>query len=293
MKKNLIVIIIISLSLSVFASETKVGRQYLPEFQDGDIILNKEFITICFNSKTNVAKWVIYKISNSILSTKLDLDRPTSPKYPQDPDYIVLPQDVYASTGYDSGHLAPAADFKFNKKAFYDTFYVTNMSPQYGCLNQKVWCQLESHVRRVWTENNKSSVFYIITGPVYSETIDDICFKYKKNDIKIPVPRYFYKVIVRAKDGEFLEGIAFKIENIDIDINRLGEFKCTIDEIEEITGINFFPGFTEKEAGEVEGKIGNFSIVTTQLDCPNKNCDSSIYSGNRKKPKERSKKKCN
>ncbi len=292
MKKFLIIITIICLSLNVFASDTKVRREYLPEFQEGDIILNKAYLTICFNPKTNVAKWVIYKISDSILSTKLDLDRPTSPKYPQDPDYIVLPKDVYASTGYDSGHLAPAGDFKFNEKAYLDTFYVTNMSPQYGCLNQKVWCHLESHVRRVWTENNKDSIFYVITGPVYTETIDNICFKYKKNEIKIPVPRFFYKVIVRAKDGEFLEGIAFMIENIDIDNDKLGDFKCTIDKIEDMTNINFFPGFTEEEAEKVEGKIGNFSIVPTQLDCPPKNCDS-VYSGNRKKPSERTKKKCN
>jgi DNA/RNA endonuclease G (NUC1) len=151
MKKNLIIIIIIIyLSLSVFASETKVRRQYLPEFQEGDIILNKKYFTICFNPKTNVAKWVIYKISDSILSTKLDLDRPTSPRYPQDPDYIVLPKDVYTSTGYDSGHLAPAGDFKFNEKAYFDTFYVTNMSPQYGGATLKAMSE-ESGQRTIKT----------------------------------------------------------------------------------------------------------------------------------------------
>jgi endonuclease G len=69
----------------------------------------------------------------------------------------------YKGSGYDRGHLAPAADFKWSATAMSESFYMSNMSPQVPGFNRGIWKNIESTVRNWAVENDE---IYIVTGPV-------------------------------------------------------------------------------------------------------------------------------
>ena len=92
--------------------------------------------------------------------------------------------DDYKRSGYDRGHLCPAADMSFNAKAMSETFYMSNMSPQVPMFNRGIWKELEEHVRN----RARKEKLYVVTGPI---------FKSNKGSIgkgKVTVPGYYYKL---------------------------------------------------------------------------------------------------
>lgn len=100
----------------------------------------------------------------------------------------------YKKSGYDKGHLCPAGDMKFLKKAFDDTFLTSNISPQLHNFNDGIWNRLEQKVR-YWT--SKHSDLYVVTGGVLQSGLKTI------GKEKVAVPNYFYKVLVYKSNGIF------------------------------------------------------------------------------------------
>jgi endonuclease G len=88
----------------------------------------------------------------------------------------------YLNTGYDRGHMAPAADMSTSKQMS-ESFLLTNMTPQSKVLNEQKWRLLEEHVRKTST-----GLTYVLTGALYHST------KTVGVD-KIPVPSAYYKCI--------------------------------------------------------------------------------------------------
>lgn len=109
----------------------------------------------------------------------------------------------YKGSGYDRGHLAPAADMGWSVKAMEESFYYSNMSPQKPSFNRGIWKQLEE-LTRDWTVENKE--IYIVTGGVLNDSLPTI----GKN--KVSVPKYFYKVILDYSEPS-IKGIGFIMPN--------------------------------------------------------------------------------
>ena len=77
----------------------------------------------------------------------------------------------YRRSGYDRGHQAPAADFKWNPQAEEETFLLSNICPQNSIMNRAIWEHLEKHVRQ-WAERYHR--LYIVTGPLLDTCLDRI-----------------------------------------------------------------------------------------------------------------------
>ena len=105
---------------------------------------------------------------------------------PAVPTGSATPQD-YTRSGYDRGHLAPAADMSFSAKAMSESFYMSNMSPQAPQFNRGIWSKLEKQVRHFATKEKR---IVVVTGPILPA---------EKNITiganKVTVPQYYYKVI--------------------------------------------------------------------------------------------------
>ena len=92
----------------------------------------------------------------------------------------------YTKSGYDRGHMAPAADMKWSKQAMAESFYMSNICPQNPNLNRGDWNDLEEKSRQ-WAK--KYGAVYIACGPVYDHG------KPKRiGNNKVAVPDAFYKV---------------------------------------------------------------------------------------------------
>ncbi len=136
----------------------------------------------------------------------------------------------YKQSGFDKGHLCPAADRKFSKSAFEETFLTSNISPQKHEFNDGVWNRLEQKVR-YWA--TKYDGVYVITAGVLEKGLATI------GNENVAVPNYFYKVLLDEYNGKY-RMIGFLIPAEDSD-KPLYEFVVPVDEIERLTGIDFFP----------------------------------------------------
>jgi endonuclease G len=150
----------------------------------------------------------------------------------------------YAGSGYDKGHLAPAGDMGWSATSMKESFYYSNMSPQVPSFNRGVWKRVEELVR-AWANEYKS--VYIVTGPVLTNGLPTI------GHDKVSVPKYFYKVILEY-NASGTKGIGFVIPNAASQ-ESLQRYAVSIDSVEKITGIDFFPLLPDKQEKAIESNL--------------------------------------
>ena len=142
----------------------------------------------------------------------------------------VVTQD-YSKSGYDRGHMAPAADMKWSEQAMKESFYMTNMCPQNHSNNAGDWKDLEELERDL---AQKYGRIYICCGPIVTDSSVTI-----GTVRKIVVPQSFYKVFLRHKSDDSWTTIGFVMPNAPG--NRpLLTYMLSVDEVEQLTGIDFF-----------------------------------------------------
>jgi endonuclease G len=151
--------------------------------------------------------------------------------------------DDYVGTGYDKGHMAPDGDLSWDTQVEYESFLMTNMSPQAGSLNRGIWKLLETSVRGWTEERNQSYTIYV--GSVYDNND-------KRIGKGVVVPHGFYKIVINNTTKE-IAGWAFPhvapYPNLG---NDLTKFRLPISQIEAAAGIQFaFPkGAVELSPGK-------------------------------------------
>ena len=228
--------------------------------------------TIEWDTQKKSQRWSAYKMCKSV-NVKLvsryyaNNDGSLSPtcQYPNDPD---LPEqyrfpagnDPYKGSGFDHGHIFPSADRLSSEQSNYQTFYITNMQPQYGKkgnvtgFNDGVWANMEAQVR-TWA--NKFDTLYVCKGGTIDSEANII--KYIGSDSKnnrIPVPRYFFMAILGRKGNTFkATGLWINQEVYDsrTSSNAPKSYAVTIDDLEAKTGINFFHSLPDNIENQVEG----------------------------------------
>jgi endonuclease G len=250
----------------------------LPAMTAGDVIIAHDGYTSCLSTEFLVPKWVAHQVSDQLLQGNAKRERST---YPRDVSFPALKSNAYSLSGYDHGHLAPAGDFKRSRDLMDESFYMTNMSPQHGCMNQKGWCVLESNVRH-WARQSPTSMFHIFSGAVLTEFIDSLCID---NATTIYVPSQFYKIVVEQTASGQVRGSGFLVANADVSFADLPGGRVSIDEIESMTGINFMPALSPAQETQVEHAIFSFDLQDLPECKGNKSCDG-VYSS-RTRPEDR------
>lgn len=217
-----------------------------PAYTGNDAIIEHDYFTLSYNEKTEQADWVAYKLTRNHLN---DATYKRKDNFRADP--LVSSQSAslsdYKGSGYDRGHLAPAADFTWSKEGLDDSFYMSNMSPQEPGFNRGIWKQLEEKVRNMARENG---VVYVVTGPIYQGLTKKI------GDNKVAVPSKYYKVILDL-EGKEVKGIGFILPNKKSN-NSLSKYATTIDAVEKATKLDFFPSIPDDLEGKLESQ-SNYS----------------------------------
>ena len=202
-------------------------------------IVKHEYYTLSYNEKYEHAEWVAYQLKMNVVKNK-NFKRP----------YFIVDPKVgtgsadwrnYKNSGYDKGHLCPAGDMQFSLKAFNETFYTSNISPQDHDFNGGVWNRLEQKTR-YWAD--KYGGVYVVTAGVLQGAKKTIGIE------KVLVPEYFYKIVLR-KTAANMKMIAFLVPNKKSD-NPLYSFVVSVDSIEAMTGIDFFPQLEDKLESQLE-----------------------------------------
>lgn len=169
---------------------------------------------------------------------------------------VVCPED-YTGTGYDRGHQAPAGDFTSSQTLVDESFYMTNMAPQVGIgFNRGIWRNLETQVR-AWTEQRGRLI--VITGPVEKAPEFDLPKRANltrrscgNRELAIAVPEAFYKIVYQ---DEPRRAIAFLLPNLKLPWSDLPKYRRSIAHIEDLTGIDFFPGLSLRDQRVLETQV--------------------------------------
>jgi endonuclease G len=166
-------------------------------------------------------------------------------------------QSHYRNSGYDRGHLAPAADFSHDEQEEIDTFNLCNVSPQDHIMNLSIWNRLEEWIRRVAAaaSANKGCDTYVVTGPLWLPTkqVDDTRFEYSYVGLGRPpslvsVPTHFFKVVVVVLENEIVQFACFVVENGPPDKTKeLQDYIVPWTDLETVTGLQFFPNWATLE----------------------------------------------
>ncbi len=151
----------------------------------------------------------------------------------------------YDAFGYDRGHMAPSADFRYSKRALSESFLYSNMSPQVAQLNRGRWAELEDVVRQYVIRNNVQ--VYVVTGPVLKPGLKKI----ERGVNKVSIPEQYFKVVL---DPVNQRAIGFMMPNKECEYPVMN-YACTIDSVEAITGIDFFPALPDDQENKLESSF--------------------------------------
>lgn len=226
----------------VTATPTELMAVALPLGTPEQIVEYTGF-TVSFNAEAhqpNYAAWELndVKLENntSRRDVKFDVDR-----------NVVGTAELadYRRSGFDRGHMMPAADAKWSDRAMTESHLLTNICPQDHNMNGGAWATLEGNCRQ-WAARDSSII--IICGPVLADSMTRAIGE----GGRIPVPERFFKVVLAPYDRP-PRGIGFLMNNGPVE-GGVQAAAVSIDQVEEATGYDFFTALPDEIENAVEAQ---------------------------------------
>mmetsp|Transcript_4314 Transcript_4314/g.7543 ORF Transcript_4314/g.7543 Transcript_4314/m.7543 type:complete len:419 (-) Transcript_4314:4-1260(-) len=264
-------------------------------------------LEIAFDARTRNPLYVMERLGHS--RHKVDSDRPPQQarreQYRFREEKSLRPKHrsrnaSYRNSGYDRGHLAPAADFGHDDGAMAATFSLCNASPQAPSFNRTPWRKLEDWVRKVAREERDEGrgggrLTYVVTGPLWLPSKIVRFSDAERRNIKdkfqftnyaigsppslVSVPTHFFKVVAVVGDDEkssdsspprLVKFAAFVLPNDEESYNKpapLNQYLVRLTDLEAVSGISFFPALFGDETDTIDddyaGNDANDSLRTT------------------------------
>jgi endonuclease G len=240
MKLNIFIYIILTLLVSCSISNKVLVEE--PNYKKNETYVKHFAYSLVYNDSVKQPKWVAYKLNSYQIK----------PKFKRTNKFLIdtlissgtaTNKDYYKS-GFDKGHLAPAADMTWNKLAMKESFYFSNITPQRPKFNRGIWKKLEIKVRK-WATIYDS--IYVCTGPIFINSESYI----GKNRVKVPT--HFYKVLLIYNDS-IKQSIGFIFPNEKCK-NDLFSYKSTVDSIENLLDIDLYHSLPNRYEKKIESKI--------------------------------------
>ncbi len=209
------------------------------------IVPHKAYVS-SYNEETLIPDWVAYELTADETG---GTESRGGIEFRMDPTLRGVTQAMredYSGSGWTKGHLMPAADAAYSTTTMGETFYFTNICPQDETLNAGDWAYLEKRVRQ-WA--NRYGHIWVVTGPIVGEN------RYGTiGEREVVVPDSFFKALLIQKKNGSYSAIAFVMDNDD-ERYYLKDCYLTVDELETLTGFNFFPQLDDTIEEKVESKV--------------------------------------
>ena len=213
----------------------------------GEIILHRKGYTVSYNPTTKIPNWVAWHLTADHTSGQA---KRKGVEFHEDTDVPEPRANTfdYMQSGYDRGHICPSADRQNSKDANEQTFYLSNMQPQINGFNAGVWMNMEDHLRNTWNTSTYRDILYVCKGGTIDNTSQ--IAGYTRNS-KLIVPKYFFAAILAVKNGQY-KAIGLWFEHKKNSDKNLSNYIVSIDELEKLTGIDFFCNLPDSIENKVE-----------------------------------------
>ena len=208
-----------------------------------DMLLVRDAYYASYNKEWRIPNWVAWHLTKA--HTYGDNDR-SDMQFHEDTE-VPAPRatdDDYYDSRYDRGHLCPSGDNKWDRRAQIQSFLFTNVCPQNHGMNKGEWNDLEMQCRD-WARQYGD--LYIVAGPIFYDGVTKTIGKHK-----VAVPDAFFKVVLCTKN--YAKAIAFIVPNKGNKGGRdnLRQYVVSVDSVERLTGIDFFPSLKDDTEQRVE-----------------------------------------
>lgn len=224
-----------------------------PKYAEDVQVVKHAALTLGYSEKHEQAAWVQHivipevEFANVSRTNDFRIDSLVTTGSSQEEDYFLkkIAADgtmEYDGFGYDRGHLAPSADFRWSQKALSESYFYSNMSPQKPEFNRERWAELESWIRTYVIDFNE--FVYVVTGPVLKDGLK------QQGGNQVSIPEQFYKIVLDL-DGDEKKAIAFLMPN-DHCAYPVSGYVTSVDEIEKLTGLDFFSSLDDAEENRME-----------------------------------------
>ncbi len=231
--------------ITTISDDESIEGLEIPVMQSsvGGQVLKRTGYTLSYNADYKTPQWVAWALTDQETSG----DEGRTNKFVPDPDVLGAKAYTadYSNSGYDRGHMAPAADMKWSRQAMEESFYLSNICPQNPNLNRGDWQKLEEQ-SRWWAQ--KYGVVYITCGPIYDNKQPK-----RIGANKVAVPDAFYKVIL-INDKQNPQAIGFIFPN-QAGHKALESYVVTVDSVEKRTRIDFFPALPDDIENRIEAVL--------------------------------------
>jgi endonuclease G, mitochondrial len=228
----------------------------LPKLEAGEEVVEHLAMSLVYSEKHEQAKWVAHIITPDVIggvegrSNDFRPDPLIKTGSTVEEDYFLKFQQPdksykYEGFGYDRGHLAPSADFRWSTRALSESFFYSNMSPQVVDFNRDSWAKLED-MMRAYITRNPTTQFYMVTGPLLNDNLPKI----PKAKNKVSIPEKYFKIAVDLKNKR---AVAFVMPNKKAEYPH-ESYAVSIDEVEKLTGIDFFASLEDGLENELEAQ---------------------------------------
>lgn len=236
--------------------KTQLIEKGLPELKNGEELICHSAFCLVYDEEHEMAKWTAHIVSRDIVTGGINrtndfrIDSLIKTGSSEEEDYFLTEEKQdgtlkYDGFGYDRGHLAPSADFRWSATALSESYFYSNMTPQLPAFNRELWADIESFVRE-YVYNNPNQDLFVVTAPVLRDDLP----KQVRSKNNVSIPEYHYKIVVDLINKK---GIAFLVSQNNLDY-PIESYVVTIDSIEKITGINYYPKLSPDEEFLIESK---------------------------------------
>ena len=234
--------------LQVVADTVPSGIE-VPKPVAGHQVVSHPGYVLSYNEDYEQPDWVAYALTVDELNTN---NTGRTENFREDPD--ITTDSAHLSddrgSGYDRGHVIPSADRTSSVELNDATFLLSNMSPQIHRFNAGLWLKAEDAVRDA---ARKYGTLYVTTGPVFTDGMKTI------GECNVAVPESFYKVLLaQDADGNWISvGMVCPQEYKD---GTLKKYLTTVNEVEKLTGLDFFTGLDDRLEESVEGTASTIMV---------------------------------
>lgn len=239
MMRKLFVLALVVCGSAICCAQKRLLELPAPLKNKKEMILRRKSYTVSYNKETKCPNWVAWHLT----AEHVDGTVPRYKGYLEDED---VPQpratdDDYRGSGWSHGHMCPAGDNKWSEQAMQESNLLTNMCPQNRSLNSGIWNRIEQDCRR-WAR--KYGNVYIVCGPVLMRKEHETIGKNK-----VVVPEAFFKVVLCLQGKP--KAMGFVVRNNEGKKKR-DQFINTVDDVERITGYDFFSALPDSIEKVVE-----------------------------------------
>lgn len=203
-------------------------------------------------------RWTCYQMNATNSSTNWNRNNWKNTEWEGDPfqEDTIIPKPYrttladYMYSGYNRGHICPSADRLNSKEANEQTFYLSNIQPQRSEFNEGIWLTMENTLRNTWNTSTYRDVLYVCKGGTIDSESNIDGYTYSG----LIVPKYYYVAVLAVKSGKY-HALGLWFEHKANSDTKLRTYAVTIDQLEQLTGIDFFCNLPDDTENTVESKL--------------------------------------